>query len=424
MNVRPYLDYTVKVNTLLTALSTSPRTQHKEQVQRTIQQQIIAGGTANEYLADQVRWNRRVKRVQRALKLRRNGWMWLTRGLWQQGSKLNAHNLRYPEKRRGGFLITKFRGRELRARRYPAVPLSSHDTPDFFTGDCQTQHIVVDLEGTELEIRPAATFVKQPHAVLGARTIPEKNKRSRAEARIAELERAMRAAQERGDRQKAESLKGDLAEATIGERWRKAKNRERRKSYRCPIEEVFGNVYLSDDLQWARFYSTKTEEELKAQRRGLETSSVRGTAAARKGLLHRSARECEMEAPYNARLMRRIGRKPSLVKPGWHLDWHLMIGLRLRKEIRTAFTATIMAFLVGLAASLVVFGLKGSSTVASAVAYGTLGLMAAVITFFLSSDYSHIFTNYAARWHRGTVYSLAAMQLVLVLVMVFVGIKI
>lgn len=401
MEVKPNHGYTVREELLLKTLPISPRSQRKATLKRVIQWQILCGRESIELLTGQDLWNQTVNKTWLYILLRTIS-LWFSRGLWQQAIKFNIQNFRYAERRRQGFLTAKVHGRKERTRVYRAIPLATHSIPKFFCGDSKTQHIVVNLEGTELEIRPETTFIKTPQAVIDKRGLKAIERQSQADEEIAGMRREIEELKKSGLEVPPELIQA-VGDAEFRIREDKSHSRERRKSCRCTLEAIFGNVYLSDDFQWLRLYTTKTEDEMAKACLGIPTDTLKGTDLAKTG----------REAPYNARRVSRIGRDPVVAIPEWYLDPHLIIGVRLRKELRTALWLIIGLFL-GMTVA-VGFAFSNPDVSRTMILVGLAAVQLAVLTFLLGTEYSHVFANHAARWHRGCIYMLMGLQWVIAL---------
>jgi len=402
IDVIPGTGFSAEAEMLLPALPTSVWFQKREQVRRIVQQQIISLGANTGLLAERTKWNRRLRWTKMRLILLRTIPTYVTRGIWQHLIKLHPQNWRFFTKRQEGFLTTTIWTKSKRSRRYLSVPLSSHDSPHFFSDDTQTHHVVINLQGSELEIRPETTFIKVPQSVLNISALKEEERQEKAAKRI----QNMRDRQAQAGKRWNACLESRIQRSRIADLRRRSWYRETRKSRRLAPDEVYGMVYKSDDNSFLRMYSTKDEDQLVRQVEGIQADWTWGNL----GKMNRvpqwrlNKEEKKRATPYNFRRAARTGRRPVLIKPVWYRDWHLLIGLRLRREIRTAFLAIIAIFLLMLLAT--VFVPKSPSSVEYLITFGSPAIMIAVVTFFLSSEHTHVFTSYASRYYRLMVYTI------------------
>lgn len=327
------------------------------------------------------------------------GFLYAYRGIYQQLVKVPKGNWGFIAKRQDGFMVKTWRGPKV--RRYHAHSLSPLEIPDIFQGDTQTEHLTLDLEGTELEIRPEFTYVAAPQRVInrGPRARYLRWRRARFQCTIMSAAKALNGTSSKKSRNARDTARRKRHERKVASRSIRliSINNSLRKlshSRRLAPETIFGGYYVSESRQFCHFYTTKTGDE--------RLASIGGTRT---------------DSKHNVRAITRPGRKGQEVVPEWYLDWKFILGLRLKREIRTAYYAIIGIYAAIVVSSYALYlglarGTISRNYVPHAVLFALtgLGLMVAILTFFLSSQNTHIFTPFFLRYFRLSTYVLAVAQ--------------
>lgn len=308
--------------------------------------------------------------------------LWISRGVYQQAIKLCPNSLRYFQRGKG-FLRRK-NGRFI--RRYRSNAPSGFAVEYFLTEDCQTQHLVFDLHGTELEIRPELSFIKNRERVV--------KKKAFLQLKAEAFERIARRI---GNPRRKEWM-------LLHAHRNKYLKKESYSSLRLPPENFFGRVYLGEGLQYLHQYTTKEINEKKCEYwvRKINRDNTREVI-----LPDGKTRTLAYEEHFRPR--------PSFV-----------LALRLKHEIRHAFMLMLAALLAIIVATrFLVNGVNQWNpietpytlmpTAAGLVATTGLLLMLGLVTFFLTSASKSIFEAHLSRWYRYSFYVAILFQTYLVI---------
>lgn len=313
--------------------------------------------------------------------------LWCLRVIDQLRLKIAPNSFRYI--RRGkGFMCGK---EGTSYRKYRTNALSGFAVEYFFTEDCQTQHIIFNLQGTDLEISPELSYIKTRERVVKDKRFLNseiwlfKHIKSRAKNEL------KRAAWECRIRRKDYLV------------------REGYSSFRVPPEDMFGRVYLSDQLQFLHQYTTKELDE-----RQTEYWFSNSTDKGFRNVVLPDGKVKELAYEKNFR------PRPTFI-----------LGLRLKHEIRHAYMVILTALLlISIATFMLVCKLdslkpKSASvsllpSAAGVVATTGLLLMLGLVTFFLTSGKRNIFEVFLARSYRYSFYVLIALQTYLLLRYVYI----